>query len=195
MSTSSNNAEIDKATREELKFLNASFLVTPAFFYYDDSEGENAFSTPDQLNGSSSEDGTICFGIGLIKRQISLSVNGTNVPVILAHEFAHTVARKYQIDLTGKENELFADYLAGGYMFYRNLKFKRTDLEAAFRSFYNMGDNNFTKPSHHGTARSRSTCIRQGYNDCLSAYKQGHVFTLDEGVKLAYEFVTTHDLP
>jgi hypothetical protein len=192
---SSDDDEIDRATREELRFLKASFLVNPTFFFYDDSEGENAFSTPEQLAGSTSEDGTIAFGLGFIKTQISLSVNGTNVPVILAHEFAHTVARKYELNLPTKQNELFADYLAGGYMFYRNRNFKTTDLNAAFSSFYNMGDNDFTNPNHHGTPESRYECIKQGYNDCLNAFRQGKAFTLDEGVTLAKQFVTTHSLP
>jgi hypothetical protein len=191
--TSSGNSEIDQATDEELKFLAQSFLVTPTFFYYDDSRGMNAFSTPEKLNNSQSKFGTICFGLNLIKTEISLSVNGTNVPIILAHEFAHTVARSYGLNLPTKQNELFADYLAGGYMFYRNRNFKSTDLEAAFRAFYNMGDNDFTNPNHHGTPASRSACIRQGYNDCLNAMQQGHVFTLDEGVRMGVNFVTSHN--
>lgn len=192
---SSNNAEIDKATREELRYLKASFLVSPAFFYYDDSEGKNAFSTDAQLAGSDSDDGTVCLGFGLLKEQISQSRWGTNIPVILAHEFAHTVARNYGLDLPTKENELFADYLAGGYMFYRSQNFKYTDVESAFRAFYNMGGNDFTSPDHHGTPASRVTCIRKGYADCLNAFRQGRLFTLDEGVRLAKEFVTTHNLP
>ncbi|MEO7046180.1 MAG: hypothetical protein ABI091_12795 [Ferruginibacter sp.] len=191
---SSDNDEIDRATNDELGFLKSSFLVNPAFFFFDDSEGENAFSTNQQLAGSSSEDGTIAFGLGLIKSQIRLSINGTNVPVILAHEFAHTVARKYELNLPTKQNELFADYLAGGYMFYRNRNFKTTDINAAFRSFYNMGDNNFTEPDHHGTPASRYACIKQGYTDCLNAFRQGRVFSLDDGVRLGKQFVTTHDL-
>ncbi|HET8964399.1 MAG TPA: hypothetical protein VFM99_10890 [Chitinophagales bacterium] len=192
---SSNNPEIDRATNEELGFLTKSFLVSPAFYYFDDSSGMNAFSTSENLNNSQSKFGTICFGINLIYEQISLSQGGTNVPIILAHEFAHTVARVYSLNLPTKQNELFADYLAGGYMYYRNRNFKRTDLQAAFQSFYNMGDNDFTNPSHHGTPLSRSICIQQGYEDCERAYQQGHSFTLDEGVRLAVEYVTTHDLP
>lgn len=192
---SSDNAEIDRATNEELRFLASSFLVTPTFFYYDDSRGKNAFSTPAKLAGSQSEFGTICFGLNLLRDQIALSVGGTNVPVILAHEFAHTVAKKFNLNLPTKQNELFADYLAGGYMFYRNLRFKPTDINAAFQSFFNMGDNDFTNPDHHGTPSSRSACIRQGYNDCYLAYQQGRVFTLAEGVRLAQQFVTSHDLP
>lgn len=191
---SSDNAEIDKATNEELRFLAQSFLVTPTFFYYDDSKGMNAFSTPQQLAGSQSQFGTICFGLNLLKEQISLSINGTNVPIILAHEFAHTVARRYNLNLPTKQNELFADYLAGGYMFYRARNFKTTDVNAAFQAFYNMGDNDFTNPDHHGTPASRSACIKQGYNDCLNALQQGHVFTLDEGVRLGVNFVTSHNL-
>ena len=189
---SSDNSEIDRATNEELIFLAQSFLVTPTFFYYDDSRGMNAFSTPENLAGSQSQFGTICFGLNLIKEQISLSNNGTNVPIILAHEFAHTVARKYGLNLPTKQNELFADYLAGGYMFYRERNFKQTDVQAAFQSFYNMGDNDFTNPNHHGTPASRNACIRQGYNDCLNAMQQGKVLTLDEGVRMGVNFVTSH---
>jgi hypothetical protein len=192
---SSGSQEIDRATNEELQFLAKSFLVTPAFFYYDDSNGMNAFSTSERLNNSNSEFGTVCFGLHLIQQQISLSYGGTNVPIILAHEFAHTVAARYGLNLPTKQNELFADYLAGGYMFYRNKNFKVTDLMAAFQSFYNMGDNDFTNPNHHGTAASRSTCLKQGYDDCNRAFQQGKSFTLDEGVRLAVAFVTSHDLP
>ncbi|WP_288428280.1 hypothetical protein [uncultured Spirosoma sp.] len=190
---SSGNPDIDGATGEELSFLSQSFLVRPAFFYYDDDDGMNAFSTTQQLAGSQSQFGTICFGLNLLKEQFSLSEGGTNVPIILAHEFAHTVARRYKLNLPTKQNELFADYLAGGYMFYRNRNFKRTDLEAAFRAFYNMGDNDFTDTNHHGTPQSRNACIKQGYIDCLRAMQQGRVFTLDEGVRMGVAFVTSHD--
>jgi hypothetical protein len=191
--SSSDDPEIDRATNEELRFLISSFIVTPTFFYYDDSNGMNAFSTPENLNDSQSNDGAICFGLGLLKTQIIQSVGGTNVPVILAHEFAHTVARRFNLNLPTKQNELFADYLAGGYMYYRSVNFKQTDINAAFQSFYKMGDNDFTSPNHHGTPASRVACIRQGYYDCYTAHQQGKVFTLNDGVRMGVTFITNNN--
>ncbi|MGF7079564.1 hypothetical protein [Mucilaginibacter sp. UYCu711] len=191
---SMDDPEIDRVTLEELRFLSASFLVKPAFFFYDDSEGNNAYSTPQTVKDAESVDGTVCFGVGLHRTQMKKSKGGTNIPIILAHEFAHTVARKYGLHLPTKQNELFADYLAGAYMFYRNQRFKPTDIDAAFNAFYSMGDNDFTNPDHHGTPGSRNTCIRQGFNVCQSAFKQGSVFTLNDVVQMGESFVTTHDL-
>jgi hypothetical protein len=144
------NETIDKLIMEELRNLSASFNVRPAFYFFNDNAGHNAYSTSENLKDES-EDGTIVFGRGLHQDQMSTSQGGTNVPIILAHEFAHTVARKFNLNLPTKENELFADYLAGGYMFYRNRSFKSVDVQAAFRAFSNMGDNDFTSPDHHGT--------------------------------------------
>lgn len=189
------SAEVNRVTNEELNFLSQSFLVAPAFFWFDDSNAKNAFSTPDHLGGSVSADGTVVFGINLFLDQINLSIGGTNVPIILAHEFAHTVAHKYGLNLVNKNNELFADYLAGMYIFYRNKNFKSTDVNAAFQAFYNMGDNNFTDASHHGTPESRATCITAGYNDSFNAFQQGIIFTLDDAVHLGVDFVSTHVLP
>jgi hypothetical protein len=191
--SSMNNPEIDRIVTEELRFLSASFLVKPAFYFYDDSQGKNAFSTPQVLLASST-DGTICFGVKLHEQQMTLSMGGTNIPIILAHEFAHTVARKYQLNLPTKQNELFADYLAGCYMFYRNRSFKSTDINAAFQAFYNLGDNDFSNPDHHGTPVSRSKCIKQGYNDCLNAMQQGRVYNLNDVVSMGKQFVTTNSL-
>jgi len=191
---SMDNPEIDRATLEELRFLSASFLVKPAFFFFDDSSGHNAYSTPQTVKDSESVDGTVCFGIGLHQEQMGSSQGGTNIPIIMAHEFAHTVARKHGLNLPTKQNELFADYLAGAYMFYRNQKFKRTDIDAAFKAFYKIGDNDFNSPQHHGTPASRNTCIKQGFNECLSASSQGRVFTLNDVVQMGRNFVTTHEL-
>ena len=186
--------ELDRATIEELRFLSKSFLVHPAFFFFDDSEGHNAYSTPQTVKDAESVDGTIAFGIGLHKDQMRKSTGGTNIPIILAHEFAHTVARKYRLGLPTKENELFADYVAGAYMYYRNRDFKSTDIPAAFKAFYSMGDNDFTNPDHHGTPNSRSICIKQGYRECLNASSLGRGVNLDQLVHLAKDFVTTQEL-
>ena len=191
--SSMDNPEIDRIVTEELRFLSASFLVKPAFYFYDDSKGKNAFSTPQVLLANSS-DGTVCFGIHLHEQQMTLSMGGTNIPIILAHEFAHTVARKFQLNLPTKQNELFADYLAGCYMYYRNKNFKTTDINAAFQAFYNLGDNDFTNPDHHGTPESRSKCIKQGYNDCATAMQQGKVYNLNDVVTLGKNFVTSNTL-
>jgi len=190
----SGNPQIDQIIIQELQNLSKSFGVHPAFYFFDDGTAHNAFSTSESLKDFSA-DGTVVFGRGLHRDQIARSQWGTNVPIILAHEFAHTVARKFQLDLPTKQNELFADYLAGGYMYYRNRDFRTTDIQSAFQAFFNMGDNDFTGPDHHGTPESRSRCIRQGYMDCKNADAAGHNFTLAEGVQLGQAFVTTNDLP
>jgi hypothetical protein len=52
----------------------------------------------------------------------------------MAHEFAHIVDFKFGTGLSGKHKELFADYLAGCYMYFRSVEFKTTFVqEAHFR--------------------------------------------------------------
>jgi len=196
--SSSGNAAVDLATIQELSFLSGSFLVSPIFYFFDDSPylpTGNAFSTPLLPIGQIAQDGSVVFGLNLLSKQISSSIWGTNVPIIMAHEFSHTVCRKYNVSLVGKQQELFADYCAGCYMYYRNKNFKQTDINAAIQAFCNMGDNQFTDPSHHGTCQSRSTCLQAGYNDCYNAGRQGIVLGLSNVINLGYTFVTTHNLP
>ena len=186
------NQTVDLAMSQELQFLSSFCLAYPSFFYYDDSQGANAFANSTIMN---SPDGTVCFGFRMFNQQAAISNGGTNVPIVLAHEFAHIVAMKYDINLPTKENELFADYLAGCYMFYRNKYFKPTDIQAAYQAFYNLGDNYFTAPDHHGTPQSRLTCIQEGFNQCNAANQQGINYPLSNLINMAYSFVTTHNLP
>lgn len=194
--TTYGDAGIDRVITQELDFLSISFLVHPTFRFYDDSDGMNAFSTSQELEQKSIDGtGTICFGKKLHAQQMNLSIGGTNIPIILAHEFAHTVARKFKLNLPTKQNELFADYLAGCYMYYRNRNFKKTDINAAFKTFYNLGDNDFSNPNHHGTPESREKCIRKGFSDCENGNQFGKVFSLQEAVEMGKIFVTSNDLP
>ena len=185
---------VDQLIIQELHFLAQCLGVHPAFYFFDDAGGHNAYSTEVSLRDQSA-DGTVVFGRGLHQDQMLSSLGGTNVPIILAHEFGHTVARKFHLELPTKENELFADYIAGGYMFYRNRDFKSVDMQSAFRAFFNMGDNDFTSSSHHGTPESRTRCLRQGYLDAAAAGNQGHDLTLQDGVNLGSAFVQNNDLP
>ena len=121
------NQNLDKSINEELSFLTSIFQVTPTFYYYDDGQTKNALSTQQSLAGSQSKFGTIGIGLNLVNEQLTLGGISSTLPIILAHEFAHTLARKYSLSFSDMQNELFADYLVGVYMYHRNIKFKPTE--------------------------------------------------------------------
>ena len=193
MLQSSSNIDLDKTTAEELSFLASTFQVTPTFYYYDEGQTKNAFNSSKSIAGSQSKFGTIGLGLNLIREQISLGGSLTTIPIILAHEFAHTVARKYSLSLSDKQNELFADYLTGVYLYHRNIKFKSTDLNSIFSSFDKMGNNDFNNVANHSSSLNRNKCLKQGYNDCKNNSKQNASSTLEEEVALGVIFIKSQN--
>ncbi|MBK8242620.1 MAG: hypothetical protein IPK88_04275 [Saprospiraceae bacterium] len=147
--------------------------------WYDDRKAPNALAT-NRITNSSKNDGTILLGL-----ELSEQTEQDVFDYIIYHEAAHIFDFKNNLDLSGKERELFADFVAGfmlGWLHSRenhysqmmtkfepnkdwslDLKRREDHIVRVFRKFYNIGDYNFNSPSHHGTPSERLNIVKKGY--------------------------------
>jgi hypothetical protein len=191
LSKNSGNPNLDKILNQEYLFLTQKFLVSPDIFYFVDGNSPNAFAHPGTTNNLA-PDGHIAIGFNLIVSECRNSYSGTcsAIAIIMAHEFAHIVDMKYGSGLTSsKHKELFADYLAGVYMFYRSQQFKTVFVQEAAMSFFNKGDYEFNSQQHHGTPQQRYAALMEGFNKVRLLSMQGRFLNLEQAISSARNFV------
>ncbi|HAY3549827.1 neutral zinc metallopeptidase [Elizabethkingia meningoseptica] len=186
----SGNVYIDQVMSKEWQFLVQKFGVMPDIYYYHEQNGSNAYATTTVYN-QNFKDGTVAVGFGLIRDECAQSQSGSciSVAIIMAHEFAHIVDFKYNIQLEGKYAELFADYLAGCYMHLRSLQYGYTNISEAARTFYRIGDYQFNSPGHHGTPEQRYNTLMAGYNYSQLQTMNNYAYTLADAVNNAVLYV------
>ncbi|MDG1275783.1 MAG: hypothetical protein P8O16_00785 [Algoriphagus sp.] len=127
-------------------------------FYLNDSNNPNTYATS-RISNQNFPDGTVLIGFSLIQQECLHSPSGTcsSFPIVMAHEFAHIADFKYGTGLTGKHKELFGDYLAGCFMYFREVEFKSTFVQEAAISFFQKGNHSFNGPVHYGIPQQRYT--------------------------------------
>ena len=145
------------------------FGVHPAFGYYDDSDGPNAFATPVRLFGGGKDEGTVLFGNKFLHQQLGRGMeSATALAVIVAHEFAHIYQYGHSCESACPSRELEADFLAG-WMLARHAKdqsdFKiSADPAEAAAVMFSYGDYLFNAPGSHGTPEQRLRAVRRGFS-------------------------------
>ncbi len=186
----SGNVEFDKINNQEYFYLVQKFGVSPDPYYLIDGNQPNAYATS-RISNPQFPDGTILIGFTLVQQEClqSPSMTCSSVPIIMAHEFAHIVDFKYKTGLTGKYKELFADYLAGCYMYFRSVEFKTTFIHEAAFSFFQKGDYAFNDPLHHGTPQQRYNCLVAGYQLAYNANIQKQYLSLQQTISAAINYV------
>jgi hypothetical protein len=169
MFKTSGNTDLDRSINLELTHVADSFNVLPGFGFYDDSDGKNAFATPETRIPNTK--GTVVFGIGLLSEELFRNEwGGLAIARIMAHEFGHIFQYQsefYQL-LTQSQSthrllELHADYLSGYYLGLKRLRSGEIDIKASFDSSYLSGDADFNSPDHHGTPIERAKVMLEGY--------------------------------
>jgi hypothetical protein len=102
------------------------------------------------------------------------------VTCVAAHEVAHILQfedRYFDLaltDATVRRSELVADAFAGaclafvvnggGQKIHRGvLEDRRESVQSAFQVKFELGDNNFISPDHHGTSKERLAAVDSGY--------------------------------
>ena len=156
----------NQAIYEERRILLHTFHLFPTFFYIRGDGDSNAYATKEVFDDN--VDGTVAFGVSLIRSEIRASgglQNTLSIPAIMAHEFGHLLQFKFGTMATGAQSELQADFLAGWYLGNRakGVQLTPTALGSVLRSFYEKGDYAFNSPLHHGKPEERSNAVKAGY--------------------------------
>lgn len=156
---SSGSPALDRALNAELAFAQTAMRVRPIGWFLDDRGSPNAYA-----DGARNR---IMLGIELLERELRRARGELfSVSAIITHEVAHILQYQREGRNRGryptKTWELQADYLAGWLMSGRG-NFAYTDVRPALRTFYELGDTNFTNSNHHGTSEERLAAIEAGY--------------------------------
>jgi hypothetical protein len=187
----SGDAELDAALGRALVRLARAFGQNPGFGFFDDSKGKNAYASPrSQIPGTW---GTVFYGKRMFQEIMDQANDGGMAALtIAAHEFGHIAQFRSKADiklLEGQNNvrrvELHADYLAGWYLGTRKRAQPNLRLWAAGRTIYEIGDESFNDPQHHGTPEQRVAASEQGYALGLAGENFQHAF--DQGLSYVLE--------
>ncbi len=167
----SGNKDFDVALAHTLSRLTDTLQVLPAFVYFDDSDSPNAFATPNRLRSNDRADGTVLFGVTLMKELMKQrEAPETAISAICAHEFGHVLQFKMKLDKkilagqkTVKRLELHADFLAG---YFAGLSKQRNpEYPAAVyaTTLHLLGDDEVNNEQHHGRPAERAAAIVKGF--------------------------------
>jgi predicted metalloprotease len=88
--------------------------------------------------------------------------SGLSIAAIMAHEFAHIAQFRRGPNEPTIIRELHADFLAGWYLA-NDPQFQLSNVEPAFRAFYDRGDYQFNRQTSHGTPQQRLSAVKAGY--------------------------------
>lgn len=159
----------DLALAQSLAKIATLLDVLPAFAYYDDYDGKNAYATP--VKRLERVDGTVLMGTGLLQ-ELKSKAEHPEVAIVgvCAHEFGHILQYRHKLlsrldegQQTVKRGELQADYFAGYFAGLR--KRERRDFPAAVIALtqFEFGDLAYNNPSHHGTPKERGEAVSRGF--------------------------------
>lgn len=163
---------LDADIQDDITELNNLFKVNvPVYFPNDRLESAffTAYKFPELIIKDDGDPrqaftGSVFISISFLKREWRENRgNLMSVPGILGHEYAHAMQFNKKFPYGGKWKELHADFLAGWFVAHRT-RFRLTDPEVSFRSFYKKGDIGFFARDPHGTSEERVLAMSAGYN-------------------------------
>ena len=162
---STGNPFFDQRFRAEYQALASTMGHPPSFAFLDDAHAANAIALNVDIVSGTSPFGAVLFGVRLLAEQLRKPHpmpldNAWTIAAIMAHEWTHIVQFATGLRSPRTRNtELMADFMAGWYLGakqrYYSFWGRGSDVRAAFRSFFDMGDTNFDQPGHHGTHAER----------------------------------------
>lgn len=186
----SDDRTFDQALAIMLASISSVFDVLPGFGYYDDGNSHNAYASPQVRTGRT--DGTVLFGLGLLRDKLREQAGGSRVAAVCAHEFGHIVQFKHNLQgrirngqRTVKPIELHADFLAGYYAA-RHREDNPSFPAAEFAmSQYKGGDPYVGQEDHHGTREERGAAVEAGYKA-----RKNDGLTLSEAIEKGIQYVS-----
>lgn len=161
------NRQLDQLFALETRVLRDVTSYGPAFAFFDDSAGANAFATPEPLLGNDA--GTVAFGLTLLgSEQADQGPFWDAAAVfIMAHEWGHIAEFHEQALGPTPQMELCSDYVAGWYLGWKHTLGSRFDASGAARSVFSKGNFNFNSPDFHGTPQQRLGAALMGYESAF----------------------------
>lgn len=188
LTKNTSDKSLDNAILNEYEFLTYKFNLKPNLYFIFDGFEPAAYVT-NQISHPNYPDGTIFLGISLFQTLCAKSLprNCPAIPLILAHNFAHLLDLKYQTGLSGKNKELFADFLTGYYLFYRAFKFQSPFERENSLAFYQKNGYTINNPQFHGTAEQRQSSLQAGF-------EMAYNYTI-EGMELNLETLIFNAIP
>jgi hypothetical protein len=190
-----NEPALDEAFRNDLNLVSDRFRARPRFYFFQDGNAANAFSTPEVLGDpgdyppDSAPFGTIVMGVTMLGQELNEPGQHYSIAAILAHEWGHTIQFRRNCGFQGKARELHADYMSGWHIRHIKDAFDQNlDETQVFGRVYKHGDGDrdggFTSPDAHGTNGERLRAFLGGFEskagDVDAAYAQGLQFIARE---------------
>ena len=164
---SSGNISLDQAISLEYVGIERFYAFSIPAYYFNDSNSPNAYASQTSRE--------IYLGVNLVAMQCTSGAAGCNsIPFILAHEYGHQNAYRnnYSFSIV-KWGELYADFMAGAYLYARTYNNSSFNAYSIALSFANLGDYNFYDPNSHGTPQERYNAVNNGYTYAQQASNFG----------------------
>lgn len=160
----------DKALGRALVRISTHFGERPSFSFIDDSDGPNAYASPETEIGGTW--GAVLFGINMFRDlDRRYDDQGMAILAVIAHEFAHvaqfhTGTDKYLLKKqeTVKRVELHADFISGYYLGKLKQRNDNISLWSAGHTFHRIGDFEYNNQNHHGTPKERVAAAEAGFS-------------------------------
>ncbi|HYE22489.1 MAG TPA: hypothetical protein VD998_02770 [Verrucomicrobiae bacterium] len=156
----SGNSQTDAAIASLVKRINAVLGTSSEFFFYDDSDGANAYA--------SSEDMNIYIGVNFLNSTLNSNTGMTGVAFLIGHELAHIYqfstrhSNKFMSEETTKNCELQADFLSAYVMGKLGL-ITPSNYTQMLSKTMDVGDVGFGDQDHHGTPSERKNSAVSGF--------------------------------
>jgi len=178
LSKTTGNSYVDNWFNSQKSELEKVFDVEADLYIYDDGNSPNAYATK-----SNWVNGQIAFGKNLLVQYLwRMDKGSAGIAAILAHEYAHVLQQWMGSKLSWKYRELHADFLAGYYLHTRNY-ITYSNLNIFASTFFELGDDAFWSPSHHGNKYERLEAFKAGFNcnaeDIYDAMDAGEEYLLN----------------
>jgi len=147
----------DTYINSEFNHISNFFGFRPVKFFYNDYPDLNGYVNKNQLK--------IYLGLGLIRRGCSSpTADCYHIPYVIAHQFGHcyalTAGRTFR---TTVNQELFADFMAGAYLYYSTRAFSFNTGTIAI-DYTSTGKNDFVNTTYHGELPDRNFAISKGFS-------------------------------
>lgn len=176
-SRSAGELQLDAQFNRTKGHLQDFFGIKVDLYFYEEETGAQALTFCSSLY-SEIYDGTIRFGLGLLRNELRIRTNGEHAAAaILAHEFAHIFQCRVGGSLRHFKRELQADFLAGYFLGRKSYSYR---YEVDIVPFANelFADDTWYEPFHYGTPRERAEAMIFGFHNAHLGLEAAYIKSL-----------------